>query len=73
MVWFLLIIVLIGIGSICYVPEWRKRFIVSKLLAYIRVSFPHMSRTEKEAIEAGDVWWEAEFFKGKPHWPTLFS
>ena len=73
MVWFLLMLVLIGIGSIFYMPEWRKRFIVSKLLAYIRVSFPHMSRTEKEAIEAGDIWWEAEFFRGNPNWETLFA
>ena len=70
---FLLIVLIIAAGVICYVPKWRKRFIVFKLLAYIRVSFPHMSRTEKEAIEAGDVWWEAEFFKGKPNWETLFS
>lgn len=76
MAWFLfilLIIVLVGVGTVCYVPEWRKRFIVSKLLAYIRISFPHMSRTEKEAIEAGDVWWEAEFFTGKPDWQKLFA
>lgn len=73
MVGFLCILVILAVGSIFYVSEWRKRFVVSKLLAYIQKSFPHMSRTEKEAIEAGDVWWEAEFFKGKPDWQTLFS
>ncbi len=63
----------IGVGTLYFIPTWRKRLVVSKLLAYIRISFPHMSRTEKEAIEAGDIWWEAEFFKGKPNWETLFS
>jgi len=63
----------LGIGALSFVPKWRKQFVVSKLLAYIRVSFPHMSQTEKEAIEAGDIWWEAEFFTGKPSWQTLFA
>lgn len=71
--WILLIVLLVGVGSIFYVPAWRKRFLVSQLLAYIKISFPNMSRTEKEAIEAGDIWWEAEFFKGKPNWQTLFA
>ncbi len=30
-----------------------------------------MSQTEKEALEAGTVWWEAELFKGKPEWKKL--
>lgn len=32
-----------------------------------------MSVTEKEAIEAGDVWWEKELFQGKPNWQHLMS
>ncbi len=27
---------------------------------------PHISATEKEAIEAGDIWWEAALFTGMP-------
>jgi len=30
-----------------------------------------LSSTEKEAMEAGDVWWEGELFRGKPNWNTL--
>ncbi|EEY44694.1 acyl-CoA dehydrogenase short-chain specific [Vibrio mimicus VM223] len=32
-----------------------------------------MSQTEKEALEAGTVWWEAELFKGKPDWKKLHT
>ncbi|CSB30581.1 Acyl-CoA dehydrogenase%2C short-chain specific [Vibrio cholerae] len=32
-----------------------------------------MSQTEKEALEAGTVWWEAELFKGKPDWKKLHN
>ena len=34
---------------------------------------PPVSQTEREAIEAGTVWWEAELFSGKPDWNKLFS
>ena len=32
-----------------------------------------MSTTEKEALEAGTVWWDAELFGGKPDWKKLYS
>ncbi len=32
---------------------------------------PPMSDTEREAIEAGSVWWEAELFRGAPDWEQL--
>lgn len=32
-----------------------------------------MSRTEKEAIDAGTTWWEGELFRGKPDWQTLHA
>ncbi len=34
---------------------------------------PPMSTTEMEALEAGDVWWEAELFKGDPDWQTFHN
>ncbi|WP_319781907.1 acyl-CoA dehydrogenase FadE [Oceanisphaera sp. IT1-181] len=34
---------------------------------------PEMSTTEREAIEAGTTWWDAELFGGKPNWETLHS
>jgi acyl-CoA dehydrogenase len=30
-----------------------------------------MSSTEKEALEAGTVWWESELFSGNPNWDIL--
>src|SRR5262245_64031049 len=32
-----------------------------------------MSDTEKVAIEAGTVGWEAEFFTGRPYWRRLLN
>ena len=32
---------------------------------------PSMSATEREALEAGTVWWDGELFTGGPDWPKL--
>jgi len=32
-----------------------------------------MSETERAAIEAGDVWWDAELFSGNPDWRILME
>lgn len=33
---------------------------------------PRLSDTESEAIQAGDVWWDAQLFSGRPDW-RVFS
>jgi len=32
---------------------------------------PKISQTEQEALDAGDVWWEAELFSGKPDFSLI--
>ena len=32
-----------------------------------------MSDTEREALEAGDVWWDADLFTGNPDWAKLLA
>jgi acyl-CoA dehydrogenase len=32
-----------------------------------------MSATEQQALEAGDVWWDAALFSGKPDWRALLA
>lgn len=67
------------IGWLCYllavaifaVPTIRQTLISQKALSLFKTVLPAMSQTEKEALEAGTVWWEAELFKGKPEWKKL--
>jgi acyl-CoA dehydrogenase len=40
--------------------------------AYLKL-LPKMSQTEKEALEAGTVWWDGELFTGAPDWRKLMS
>lgn len=34
---------------------------------------PSMSDTERDALEAGTVWWEGELFTGNPDWRKLHA
>jgi acyl-CoA dehydrogenase len=49
-----------------------RKAVVSRpfLRAYLRL-LPKMSSTEREALEAGTVWWDGELFSGKPDWSKL--
>ena len=49
----------------------RRRFLTKPLFASFRRVMPAMSDTEREALEAGTVGWEAELFAGKPRWDRL--
>ncbi|MFZ5874766.1 MAG: acyl-CoA dehydrogenase [Nitrospirota bacterium] len=51
----------------------RRRVISASILRAYRKAMPSMSQTEREALEAGTVWWDAELFSGKPNWARLLS
>ncbi len=51
----------------------RKALISRPFLkTYLRL-LPTMSPTEREALEAGTVWWDGELFTGKPDWSKLLQ
>jgi acyl-CoA dehydrogenase len=54
-------------------PPLRRALISDRLLRVFRRIMPSMSATEREALEAGTVWWEAELFGGKPDWRKLIA
>ncbi len=58
---------------ILYYPAGRQRWLSRPLFAYFRRALPPLSRTEREAMEAGTVWWEAELFRGQPDWSRLHA
>jgi acyl-CoA dehydrogenase len=43
------------------------------MLRMFRTAMPAMSQTEREALEAGTVWWDAELFSGNPTWEALLK
>jgi acyl-CoA dehydrogenase len=51
----------------------RKAVLTRPFLKVYRRMLPAMSDTEREALEAGTVWWDGELFTGKPDWSKLLS
>jgi acyl-CoA dehydrogenase len=51
----------------------RKHLLTQPLFNWYRRVLPEISETEKEALEAGTVWWEGEFFSGRPQWARLLN
>src|SRR5690349_5769580 len=52
-------------------PSFRARTFSRPLLSWYRKVLPPISPTERDAIAAGTVWWDAELFSGKPNWEKL--
>jgi acyl-CoA dehydrogenase len=55
------------------IKSFRQQFISRPLMKVYRGIMPEMSSTEKEAIEAGTTWWEADLFAGNPNWSKLHN
>ncbi len=57
------------------IPQLRQRLItvyIVRAIAALKL-LPKISDTEREAIEAGNVWVDGEFFSGKPNFKRLLS
>lgn len=72
--WLVLIwSVFIAVSVLFNVPPLRRQVITGRILPLFRRALPPMSQTEREALEAGGAWWEAEIFSGWPRWKNLFA
>ena len=65
--------VLAVFGVLLGVAPLRRAVVSGPLLAWYRAILPPMSQTEREAIEAGTVWWDGELFSGNPDWRKLLA
>jgi acyl-CoA dehydrogenase len=55
------------------IPEIRRNYLSSQILKFYKAVLPSISQTEKEAIDAGSIWWDGEIFSGNPNWDVLRS
>ena len=51
--------------------DLRREQVTAPLLRFYKTLVPHLSTTEREALEAGTVWWDGELFTGLPDWSKL--
>jgi len=51
----------------------RVRALTRPFMRKYRKMLPTMSSTEREALDAGTVWWDGELFTGGPNWQKLMA
>jgi acyl-CoA dehydrogenase len=71
--WMIALTVILGGLVLLNIDALRIRFISRPFLRTYRRMLPSMSQTEKDALEAGTVWWDGELFTGGPNWEKLMS
>ncbi len=53
--------------------SFRQRYITRPLLHWVRSVLPGMSPTEREALAAGSIWFDAELMRGNPDFSMLLD
>ena len=53
------------LGAVFLLPALRRSLVTAGIFRAFRKALPSMSQTEKDALEAGTVWWEGQLFAGK--------
>ena len=67
----LLWLLFIAAAVILNVDGIRQSLIIEPLFRWFKNVLPPISDTEREAIDAGSVWWDGDLFTGHPNWHTL--
>lgn len=70
----ILLLLLLTIPTVIVAVKPLRYALLSRpLLEIFQRILPRMSQTERDAIEAGTTWWDAELFSGKPAWDKLLQ
>jgi acyl-CoA dehydrogenase len=54
-------------------PPLRRRLVSRALLGRMAAVLPRLGETERIALNAGTVWWDADLFGGRPDWGKLYA
>jgi acyl-CoA dehydrogenase len=65
--WLVVLVIVVPLN----ITLLRRMLISNRILPLLRKALPPMSQTEKEALDAGTVWWDGELFSGRPDWRKL--
>ncbi len=64
---------LAGVAAFVLLEPVRQRGLSQPVLAWVKRNLPPLSETERTAIEAGTVGWDAELFRGQPDFEQLLA
>lgn len=65
--------IIMGFLMFMNITPLRQKIVSAPIYALLKKILPSISRTEREAIDAGDTWWERELMSGKPQFKHLLS
>ncbi len=65
--------VFVALAALFNLRPLRRAILTRPILAAFRKVLPPMTATEREALEAGDTWWEGDLFQGRPDWRKLLD
>jgi len=68
----LAILLLAPMALIAILPL-RRALLTPLIFTHFKQILPQMSDTERDALEAGTTWWDAELFSGRPQWNKLLE
>ncbi len=73
--WLLVIlwVLLAVVAAPLLLPDLRRQYFTKPLFSWFQKVLPPMSETERDAIDAGTVWWDGELFSGRPDWDKLLA
>ena len=60
-------------AALMLLPDLRRKMFTAPLFSWFQKTLPPMSQTERDAIDAGTVWWDGELFSGRPDWEQLLA
>jgi len=66
-------IVLIALAALFGLPPLRRLIVSRAAMKAMAKVLPRLGETERIALEAGTVWWDAELFAGRPDWHKLLD
>ncbi|HTD05970.1 acyl-CoA dehydrogenase [Undibacterium sp.] len=67
------IILLLAPMAMIAIKPLRRALVTPAIFNIFKKILPAMSATERDALEAGTTWWDAELFSGKPQWNSLLE
>ncbi|KNY08753.1 acyl-CoA dehydrogenase [Achromobacter piechaudii] len=68
-----LVVIAVLAAIVLGVRPLRRALLSAPIFNLYRKVLPQMSDTERDALEAGTVWWEGELFRGRPDWSRLLA
>jgi acyl-CoA dehydrogenase len=73
MILTILIVLACGAIAVFAIPALRRSLVTPHIFALFKRILPAMSDTERDALEAGTTWWDADLFSGRPDWNKLIQ